>query len=90
MKIDHDQWSALGEANLGGADSANTRFMRLGQLMVIDEGAFILQKCILNDYWADSMDKGSWSREKIDIVMSKLYYCWVAMMQPQMPLGEEE
>jgi len=89
MKIDHDQWSALGEANLGGIDGANIRFMELGQYIVVNEGAFTLLKCILNDYWADSMDKDAWSREKVDLVMSKLYYCWVAMLQAQMPVEEK-
>ena len=41
----------------------------------------ILQKCILNDYWADvpssPNNTRTWDQEMIDMVMSKLYYCWV-------------
>ena len=90
MKIDHDQWSLLGEKNLGGPDGLNIGFTRLAdQVLLLYEGPFILMKCILNDYWADaSPQKDGWDHEKIDVVMSKLYYCWVAMLQAQ--VGEEE
>jgi hypothetical protein len=51
----------------------------------------ILQKAIMNDYWADVSpgihDHTTWNTEKIDMVMSKLYYCWVRMSQH---IGDEE
>ena len=36
----------------------------------------MLIKAILNDYWADAPLE-DWNAEKVDLVMSKLYYCWV-------------
>ena len=36
----------------------------------------MLIKAILNDYWADAPLE-DWNAEKVDMVMSKLYYCWV-------------
>lgn len=43
----------------------------------------ILQKAIMNDYWADvgwsGRNNGGWDQEHVDMVMSKLYYCWVRM-----------
>jgi hypothetical protein len=76
----HDQWSKLGEINLGGMDSPNIQFMILGHRGP-SSGAFTLLKCILNDYWADAPpQKEGWSKEKIDMVMSKLYYCWCVML----------
>ena len=43
-------------------------------------GWLILQKAIMNDYWADvPLNTNGWDIEKIDMVMSKLYYCWVRM-----------
>ena len=44
-------------------------------------GWLILQKAIMNDYWADVPSSPgnirTWDQEHIDMVMSKLYYCWV-------------
>jgi homoserine trans-succinylase len=78
--IDHDQWSKLGEENLGGFDGPNISFMMNGT-MIVNQGPFTLMKCILNDYWADVSNTEDWTAEKVDVVMSKLYYCWVAMFQ---------
>jgi len=88
----HDRWSKLGEDNLGGPDSPNLKFMRLGR--TTEEGAFTLMKCILNDYWADTHTYADtyagWSREKVDVVMSKLYYCWCVMLFEKHPITEAE
>ncbi len=84
--IQHDKWSELGLENLGGIEGMNIAFMRLGiTKMSVYQGPFTLLKCILNDYWADiSMSKDeTWDKEKIDLVMSKLYFCWVAMLQAE-------
>ena len=51
----------------------------------------ILMKAIMNDYWADCpRDVGAWPREKVDIVMSKLYYCWCRMLFEKHPVTEQE
>ena len=46
-------------------------------------GCLILQKAIMNDYWADCSctvpGHTGWEKEHVDMVMSKLYYCWVRM-----------
>lgn len=69
----HDQWSKLGEENLG---PANIRWAE-------KVGPMILMKAILNDYWADCPAKDSllWNGEQINMVMSKLYWCWVAWLE---------
>lgn len=81
MIREHDRWSKMGEDNLGEmniafADRAN-------------DGGFMLMKCILNDHWADARqgwkNDYSWDRAQIDYVMSKLYYCWVAMLEHLYP-----
>ncbi len=79
----HDQWSLMGERNLGpiNVEWAST------------VGPLVLMKAILNDYWADVRvwpDQDTWDRERIDIVMSKLYWCWVAEMDRQQSLKELE
>ena len=79
----HDKWSKMGEEHLG---EMNLRFSRLH-----DDGCFTLMKCIINDYWADAPPQTEgWDREKIDMVMSKIYYCWVAMLEKNHPLDENE
>jgi len=87
----HDRWSKMGEENLGGPDGANLRFTHLGRTK--EEGMFTLMKCILNDHWADvpaaSLNQG-WDRKHIDYVMSKIYYCWVAMLDERHPPTEHE
>ena len=68
----HDRWSKMGEENLG---EMNIRFAKKGSWS-------ILMKAIINDHWADAPDhlKGAWSEEKVDYVMSKLYYVWCAQL----------
>jgi len=68
--MEHDDWSRLGEKNMGEHN------IRWGE----KAGWDMLIKAILNDYWADvppGRRENTWNREKIDMVMSKLYYCWV-------------
>lgn len=84
----HDRWSALGMKNMGEAN------IKWGE----KAGWDILIKAILNDYWADVppfSEKTTlydcWDREKIDMVMSKLYYCWVRRVcSPDQELEIEE
>jgi len=87
----HDRWSKMGEENLGGPEGGNLRFTHLGRTK--EEGIFTLMKCILNDHWADvppaSLNQG-WDRKHIDYVMSKIYYCWVAMLEERHPPTENE
>ena len=77
----HDAWSKMGEENLGRGNISWAD--RCG------DGGFMLMKAILNDHWADAR-KGwksdyQWDRAKIDYVMSKLYWCWVAMLEHMHP-----
>jgi len=90
----HDKWSKMGEENLGGPDSPNITCLDWhGRTR--EEGAFTMMKCILNDYWAD-VPPGSdesytlWDREKIDTVMSKIYYYWCVMLLEKHPPTENE
>lgn len=77
----HDEWSLMGEEELG---EANVRWgMAAGWLT--------LQKAIMNDHWADCRKDQSWDGEYVDMVMSKLYYCWVRMLHEEHPeIFEEE
>ena len=79
----HDRWSKLGKENLGEHN------IRWGERAGWDT----LIKAILNDYWADvpSYRKENWDIEKIDMIMSKLYYCWVRrVFSPEQELEEED
>jgi len=93
----HDKWSQMGEDNLG---IHNIRFAEIGgpeghrgKLDVQHwghNGFFTLMKCILNDHWADANSKDDWPRWYVDLVMSKIYYCWVRMLDEAHPEEEEE
>lgn len=77
MIREHDAWSKMGEENLGE--------MNISWAERTGDGGFMLMKAILNDHWADAR-KGwksdyQWDRTQIDYVMSKLYWCWVAMLE---------
>ncbi len=81
MIKNHDQWSKMGEEHLG---EHNIKWAdRAGPMM--------LMKAILNDYWADVLHsrKDGWSQEHVDMVMSKIYWCWVAWLELN-HFGEEE
>ena len=62
----HDEWSEKGMKNMGKMN------IKWGE----KAGWDMLIKAILNDYWADAPLE-DWNAEKVDMVMSKLYYCWV-------------
>ena len=80
----HDRWSKMGEDNLG---EMNIRFARR-----VGDGGLMLMKCILNDHWADARqywkNDYTWDKSQIDYVLSKLYYCWVAMLEHRYPEAE--
>ena len=65
----HDRWSKMGEENLG---EMNIRFGKKASWS-------ILMKAIINDHWADA-PREAWDEEKVDYVMSKLYYVWCAQL----------
>ena len=75
----HDRWSKLGEENLG---ERNIEWAERA-------GPMTLMKAIINDYWADVRKTESWSAEKVDVVMSKLYWCWVAWLEQTHPANRE-
>ncbi len=96
----HDRWSKLGEDNLG---EHNIRFAEIqgpngfkGKLFDQNwghDGFFTLMKCIMNDYWADipgGTPVDGWPQDHVDMVMSKIYYCWVRMLDEGHPEGEDE
>jgi len=81
MIREHDFYSKLGEENLGEINIKWAERMEEFPTSPAGSGPMTLLKAILNDYWADAppQDAG-WDKEKIDIVMSKLYWCWVAWL----------
>lgn len=89
----HDRWSKMGENNLGGPDSPNIKFLEMAGRNK-EDGAFTMMKCILNDYWADVPTTDDpftgWSREKVDMVMSKIYYYWCVILFEKHPPTEAQ
>lgn len=79
MIRDHDRWSLMGERNLGEMNIRWAQRMEEGSDMP-GSGPMTLLKAILNDHWADAVKTESWTAEKVDYVMSKLYWCWVAWL----------
>ena len=96
MITNHDRWSKLGEKNLGEANirwAKKMEEMHVGYGELWGYGPMMLMKAIMNDYWADALPgsiKNGWDGEKVDVVMSKLYWCWVAWLECTHPLGDEE
>ena len=91
MIKNHDRWSKLGEENLGEINIQWAQRSEEFPLSPPGSGPMMLLKAILNDYWADDMSRDPWSREHVDIVMSKLYWCWVAWLEcTHLEAGEEE
>ena len=93
----HDQWSKMGEEHLG---EHNINFAEMGGPNGVrgkldtqlwgHNGFFTLMKCILNDYWADAnTPQEGWPKFHVDLVMSKIYYCWVRMLDEVHPEEEE-
>ena len=89
----HDYWSKMGEENLGKHNIEWAKKMEDFHMGVPGHGPMTLMKAILNDHWADCPAKDSllWNGEYINMVMSKLYWCWVAWLDcAHMEVGEEE
>lgn len=91
MIRNHDAWSQLGEDNLGPMNIDWAQRMESLPGTPLGSGPLTLMKAIMNDYWADEPRRNDWSIEKVDIVMSKLYWCWVAWLEcAYHEAGEEE
>ena len=77
----HDAWSKMGEEHLGN--------MNISWASRTGDGGFMLMKAILNDHWADARkywkNDYQWDKDQIDKVMSKLYWCWVALLEHMHP-----
>jgi hypothetical protein len=88
----HDQWSKLGEKNMGEHNIAWAKKMEDFHMDPPGNGIMTLMKAIMNDYWADATTPtDGWPKFHVDMVMSKLYWCWVAWMDAtHMEVGEEE
>lgn len=71
MIKDHDQWSKMGEEHLG---EHNIKWAE-------KVGPMVLMKAIMNDYWADHGKTFDWPSEHVNMVMSKLYWCWVVWLE---------
>ena len=80
MITNHDPWSRMGEEHLGEHNIEWARHMEGFPTGVPGSGPLTLMKSIMNDYWADAITE-DWNAEKVDIVMSKLYWCWVAWLE---------
>ncbi len=83
MIREHDDFSIIGERHLGEGNIRWAERMDSFPYTVSGSGPMTLLKSILNDYWADVPDKHTmvWDSEKIEVVMSKLYWCWVAWLE---------
>lgn len=82
MITNHDRWSKLGEEHLGEVNIQWAQRMEEFPLSPPGSGPMTLMKAIINDYWADcGNDRDDWPREFVDMVMSKLYWCWVAWLE---------
>lgn len=91
MIREHDRWSRLGEENLGEVNIQWARRMEEWGHGPSGSGPMTLLKAIINDYWADDQSRDDWTRDKVDMVMSKLYWCWVAWLNcAYYEAGEEE
>jgi len=78
----HDRWSKLGEEYLGEHNIAWAERMESFPTQVPGSGPLTLMKSIMNDYWADVPGKTQdWPAEHVDMVMAKLYWCWVAWLE---------
>jgi len=86
--MEHDRWSEMGERNLGEHNIAwvdrMSTFDRPGH------GSMTLMKAIINDHWADAPKMSEWTREHVDYVMSKIYYCWVRWLDETHPVEDQE
>jgi len=92
MIQDHDQWSKMGEEHLGEHNIRWAQMMEGFPVGAVGIGPLTLMKAIMNDYWADcTIPEDGWSREHVNVVMSKLYWCWVAWLEAtHLEVSEEE
>ncbi len=91
--MNHDQWSQMGEEHLGEANLNWVKKMDEMHLGPPGYGSLTLMKAIMNDYWADipgGTPIDGWPQEHVDMVMSKIYYCWVRMLDEVKPEDDEE
>jgi hypothetical protein len=88
----HDMWSKMGEEQLGEHNVRWAKMMEEFPNSPPGAGPMTLLKAILNDYWADvpSTQRHDWDIRYQDMVMSKLYWCWVAWMDSTHLELEEE
>jgi len=86
--MEHDRWSEMGERNLGEHNIAWAD--KISDYASPGRGAMTLMKAIMNDHWADAPKLSEWSREHVDYVMSKLYYCWVRWLDETHPVEDQE
>ena len=87
----HDRWSKMGEANLGSHNIEWAKKMEEFSIGVPGSGPLTLMKSIMNDHWADVVHRREWSKDHVDLVMSKLYWCWVAWLEAtHVEVGEKQ
>ena len=88
----HDCWSKMGEENLGEHNirwAQKMEEMNVGYGELWGYGPMTLMKAIINDHWADAIGPKAWPAWKVDLVMSKIYWCWVAWLECTHPEEEE-
>lgn len=82
MITDHDRWSKLGEQYLGEHNIKWAERMEGMNMGVPGSGPLTLMKSIINDYWADVPGATQdWDAMHVDMVMAKIYWCWVAWLE---------
>ena len=82
MISDHDRWSKLGEEYLGEHNIEWAAKMEQWNNGVPGSGPLTLMKSIINDYWADVPGATQdWDAMHVDMVMAKIYWCWVAWLE---------
>tara|TARA_Y100001938_G_C7875529_1_gene322397 strand:+ start:267 stop:542 length:276 start_codon:yes stop_codon:yes gene_type:complete len=87
----HDRWSKLGEEYLGEHNIDWARRMEEFPTGIPGSGPLTLMKSIINDYWADVPGATQdWDAMKVDEVMAKIYWCWVAWLDATHMEVEEE
>lgn len=79
MIRNHDQWSKMGEEHLGENNIEWARRLE-GWDAVVGSGPLTLMKSIINDYWTDRDKNQDWDAQHVNMVMSKIYWCWVAWL----------
>lgn len=81
----------MGEKNLGEMNLLWAKKVEEISIAAPGSGPMTLMKAIINDYWADANGPKAWPAWKVDEVMSKIYWCWVAWLDcTHIDVGEEE